>query len=73
MIRPSYPDGEEPGVSPEDVVNLAELESDGFSLTLPSGEIQGDMFFFPFLFSLNITILFFGLGITALVTKKQGP
>ncbi|GFN80466.1 Zinc finger protein 622-like [Plakobranchus ocellatus] len=38
---PSYPDGEEPGVNPDDIVNPSELESDGFTLTLPSGATVG--------------------------------
>ncbi|RUS69966.1 hypothetical protein EGW08_022274 [Elysia chlorotica] len=38
---PSYPDGEEPGASPDDVVGPSQLESDGFSLTLPSGATVG--------------------------------
>ncbi|GFR72100.1 zinc finger protein 622-like [Elysia marginata] len=38
---PSYPDGEEPETSPEDVVSPLELESDGFSMTLPSGATVG--------------------------------
>lgn len=38
---PSYPDGQDAGTNPEDVVNPLELESDGFSLTLPSGTTVG--------------------------------
>lgn len=37
----SYPDAEDSDKNPEEVVNLEELDTDGFSLTLPSGAIIG--------------------------------
>ncbi|XP_059144989.1 cytoplasmic 60S subunit biogenesis factor ZNF622-like [Physella acuta] len=37
----SYPDAENPEVNPDEAVDLNELESDGYSLTLPSGATIG--------------------------------
>ncbi|XP_005090745.1 zinc finger protein 622 [Aplysia californica] len=38
---PSYPDGADPETNPDEVINPEELETDGFSLTLPSGAQVG--------------------------------